>query len=445
MKVLLTSLYHPELVRGGAQQICYELFKGLKARNDVTPTLLAAIDPSFKSLYKSGAQITGFDGRDGEFLFLSRDYDHLWHKVSSSYLTRSFAEFLELTQPDVIHWHHFLLFGIDLLTLARRVLPNVRIVFTFHEFLSICDANGHMLRKFDNSLCTRASPVRCHQCFPDRQPESFFVRDLWFKKHLSAVDAFTVPSRFMIERYVSWGLDPAKISHVTNGQPDYNGGRITKDDREKRNRFGFFGQLVDNKGVWVLLQAVRQLRAEGFNDFVVEINGDNLQYASEARRTEIETFIKDENERPMNDRIVVFNGSYSVDQLSPRMSRVDWCIVPSVWWEIFGLVISEAQMFKRPVIASNVGGPAERISHDKNGLLFDVADASSLARTMRRACTEKGLWERLVSAITAPASEKVMVDGFMSIYRNTLERRNSGSSPAISSRKAFGGEARSAE
>jgi hypothetical protein len=32
MKVLLISVYHPELVRGGAQQICYELFKGLQSQ-----------------------------------------------------------------------------------------------------------------------------------------------------------------------------------------------------------------------------------------------------------------------------------------------------------------------------------------------------------------------------------------------------------------------------
>src|SRR5450631_1129380 len=134
MKVLLISLYHPELVRGGAQQICYELFNGLKSRDGIEPILLAAVDPSFTSLYKSGAQITGFDGRKGEFLYLSRDYDYLWHKVSSFDLARSYAEFLELVQPDVIHFHHFLLFGIDLLTLTRRVLPQVRIVLTFHEF-----------------------------------------------------------------------------------------------------------------------------------------------------------------------------------------------------------------------------------------------------------------------------------------------------------------------
>jgi len=416
MKVLLVSLFHPELVRGGAQQVCYELFQGLKSRDGIEPVLLAAIDPSMKALYKSGAQITGFDGRDGEFLFLSRDYDYDWHKVSSSALTRSFAEFLELVQPDVVHFHHFLLLGIDLLTLTRRALPKARIVLTFHEFLSICDADGHMLRRSDQSLCSQASPVRCHQCFPERSPEHYFMREMWFKKHLSVVDAFTVPSRFMIERYASWGLDATRITHVTNGQPDYSGGIIPIDRRARRNRFGFFGQLVDNKGVWVLLRAVQRLRGEGFTDFTVEINGDNRQFASEARRKELEEFLAAESALPPAERIVAFNGSYSVEQLPQRMARVDWCLVPSVWWEIFGLVISEAWMFKRPVIASNVGGPAERITHDKDGLLFDVADPSSLAQTIRRACTEKGLWERLRRGIKPPASESEMVDRYLAVY-----------------------------
>jgi glycosyltransferase involved in cell wall biosynthesis len=417
MKVLLVSLYHPELVRGGAQQVCYELFTALKGRRGIEPTLLAAVDPSLKSLYKSGAQITGFDGRDGEFVFLSRGYDYLWHKGTSLELTRSFAEFLELIRPDVVHFHHFHLLGIDLLTLTRRVLPNVRLVLTFHEFMSICDADGHMLRKLDKTLCTRASPIRCHQCFPDRQPEHFFTREMWFKKHLSAVDVFTVPSRFMIERYTSWGLDPARIVHVANGQPDYSGGHVSCTPREKRNRFGFFGQLVDNKGVWVLLRAVNQLRAEGFTDFAVEINGDNLQYASAERRAELEAFIAKEKELPVGERNVIFNGSYSVQQLPERMARVDWVIVPSVWWEIFCLVISEAWMFKRPVIASNVGGPGERITHEKDGLLFEVADPSALAETIRRACGEPGLWKRLVEGITPPASADAMADGYLSVYR----------------------------
>ena len=58
MKVLLVSLFHPELVRGGAQQVCYELFEGLKDQSDMAPTLLASVDESCAFLFKSGARIT---------------------------------------------------------------------------------------------------------------------------------------------------------------------------------------------------------------------------------------------------------------------------------------------------------------------------------------------------------------------------------------------------
>jgi hypothetical protein len=145
-KVLVISLHHPELMRGGAQQIAYELFKGLQNEPGIEPVLLASIDMQYPALYKSGACITGFDQRPNEFLFLPQEYNGAWHRTSSVRLIDAYCEFLETIRPDVVHFHHFLTFGIDLLSLTRRVLPNARLVFTFHEFLSICDANGHMVR-----------------------------------------------------------------------------------------------------------------------------------------------------------------------------------------------------------------------------------------------------------------------------------------------------------
>lgn len=94
LRVLLVSLFHPELLRGGAQQICYELFEGLKETPGVQPTLLASVDGAlYPALFKSGACITGFDDRDGEFLFLMRDYDYWWHKTSQPAMVEAFAEF----------------------------------------------------------------------------------------------------------------------------------------------------------------------------------------------------------------------------------------------------------------------------------------------------------------------------------------------------------------
>ncbi len=418
MKVLLLSLHHPELLRGGAQQVCYELFQGLQAREDIQPTLLAAIDPSFPALYKTGARIVGFDGRPDEYLFLTRNYDYLWHRLADQHLIAAYAEFLAMVKPDVVHFHHFLLFGFELVTVTRRALPDVRIVFTLHEFLVICDANGHMVRKSDKSLCSNASPVRCHQCFPERGPEQFFMREMWAKRHLGEVDAFTTPTRFMVDRFADWGLPRERLHFVTNGQRNYAEGVAgeARQPKRKRNRFGFFGQMVDAKGVHILLRAVAKLRGAGFTDFAVEINGDNLKYASAPVRNEIESFFREEAQRPYAEQIVAVNGSYNVDQLPQRMARIDWCVVPSIWWEAFGLVISEAWMFKRPVLVSNVGAMAERVRPEVDGLHFQVGDPNSLAETIVRAASEGGLWERLAQGVRPPPAREAMVEGFVEVY-----------------------------
>jgi hypothetical protein len=52
-----------------------------------------------------------------------------------------------------------------------------------------------------------------------------------------------------------------------------------------------------------------------------------------------------------------------------------------------------------------------------DGLLFQVADPRALARAMRRACTEEGLWERLVAGLPQAPAREVMVDGFIATYQ----------------------------
>jgi glycosyltransferase involved in cell wall biosynthesis len=419
MKVLILSVFHPELVRGGAQQIAWELFEGLKHVPGMSPVLLASTDRSLPALYKTGACITGFDGRADEYLFLTNELDPWWHKCSDPRLVEAYAAFLAQIRPDVVHFHHFMTFGVELLTLTRRVLPACRIVFTLHEFLAICAANGHMVRLTDGSLCDHATPVRCHQCFPDIPPERFFLRTAYMKAHLSAVDVFATPSRFMREFFVRWGLPAEKLVHVPNGQLPPVGAGAKVPARTPRNRFGFFGQLVDAKGVWLLLQAVELLRAEGFLSFSVEINGDNLRYASEARRAGVERFVTAEAARPPGERLVTFNGSYDRALIAERVARIDWCVVPSVWWENAPVVISEAWLFGRPVIAADVGGQAELVTHERDGLLFRFADARSLAETLRRAASEPGLWERLAAGIAAPVSRAAMVERYCALYAGT--------------------------
>jgi glycosyltransferase involved in cell wall biosynthesis len=60
-----------------------------------------------------------------------------------------------------------------------------------------------------------------------------------------------------------------------------------------------------------------------------------------------------------------------------RESRV--VVVPSIWYEVLGIVILEAFALGRPVVASAIGGIPEAVVHGQTGLLCRPRDADELA------------------------------------------------------------------
>ena len=56
-------------------------------------------------------------------------------------------------------------------------------------------------------------------------------------------------------------------------------------------------------------------------------------------------------------------------------------------------------MHKRPIICSNIGGMAEKVENNITGLHFRVRNAVSLAKVMKKSCSDSQLWERCVGNI----------------------------------------------
>jgi len=97
-------------------------------------------------------------------------------------------------------------------------------------------------------------------------------------------------------------------------------------------------------------------------------------------------------------------------------------VVPSIWWENSPLVIQEAFGHGRPVICSDIGGMAEKVSHDVNGLHFRAGDPARLADTMRQAATTPGLWERLRQGIPPVYSMEQHVATLTAMYHELCTR-----------------------
>ena len=77
---------------------------------------------------------------------------------------------------------------------------------------------------------------------------------------------------------------------------------------------------------------------------------------------------------------VEFKGRIDDDNiLNTFYSQALALVVPSLWFEAFGLVAIEAFKNKTCVIASNIGGLKELVEDNNNGFLFNHNDALDLA------------------------------------------------------------------
>ncbi|KKL44591.1 hypothetical protein LCGC14_2364160, partial [marine sediment metagenome] len=127
-------------------------------------------------------------------------------------------------------------------------------------------------------------------------------------------------------------------------------------------RFGFLGRLVPVKGISLLIDA--------FN----EIDHSKAELTIYGKLPSSHMFLK---ERCLNSGIN-FKGCYNYKEISKVLSNIDVLVTPSIWFENSPLVIHEAFLAKIPVITSNLGGMAELVIHEKNGLLFEPGNVEDL-------------------------------------------------------------------
>ena len=235
-----------------------------------------------------------------------------------------------------------------------------------------------MLTSNDHRRCHKSSPDDCHKCVPYISPQIIDKRHQTIQKALKNCDALISPSHFLVNLFQRNGLEHHCIKTIGNGikhsfQP--------LDPSAQLNRFGFFGKTTEFKGLIVLLKAVYQLRKKTTKCFTVDIFGEGLQEQPAAFQHRIQLLLKGDAANNIN-----WHGGYQSTDIPELMKKIDWLVMPSVWWENSPLVIQEAFSHGRPVIGSDIGGIAENIM-GKGGLTFSAGDAEDLASIVKPLAT----------------------------------------------------------
>lgn len=409
-KLLIVAHNHPHFFPGGAEIIAYDLFKTMKTQGHVEPFFMGGVAAGDRKVHTGTPFQTLTDAED-EILFWGADFDYFLQAQNiKSFMYLDFKLFLQKLQPDIIHFHHTMRIGLEALQIARQVLPNVKIIYTLHEYIFICNRDGQMVRKHNNELCSEYTPSRCNQCFPEISPAEFKTREMFIKAHLQHVDMFVSPSHFLAKRFIEWGIPTEKMTVLENGRKLEEPAPFRAvQSGGKRNVFGYFGQINPYKGATLAFKAVEYLVKQGFKDFRLEVFG-NVEQQSEEFKKDFFKFLDKYNAQ------VGFHGKYKNADMPELIRAVDWVIIPSTWWENSPLVIQEAFMHKRPIIASDIGGMAEKVEHGVTGLHFQVRNEISLARRIQEASEDPTLWNILTSNIGPRLSLEGCAEKHYEIY-----------------------------
>lgn len=399
MKIVKVIHGYPMRYNAGSEVYSQTLCHGLAARHEVH--VFTREEDAFAPDYRVREEKDPDDSRITVHLV---NNPRLRDRYRASGIDQRFAEVLDRIKPDLVHVGHLNHLSTSLL--REAALREIPIVFTLHDYWLMCPRGQfmQMMPKDPRVLwaaCDGQEDRKCAEICYSRYfsgADDEYERDVaywtdWVKRRMEhvremadLVDVFIAPAKYLHNRYRdAFGLPERKMVYL-----DYGFARERMLGRERKAgepfTFGYIGTHIPAKGIHDLIRAFGMLKGESKLLIWGRPRGQDTQALKEmaaalppdiARRVEWLTEYK--NQEIAKD---VF-------------SRCDAIVVPSIWVENSPLVIHEAQQARVPVITADVGGMAEYVHHEVNGLLFEHRSAEALAEQMQRFVDDPVLAARL--------------------------------------------------
>ncbi|HUJ10289.1 MAG TPA: glycosyltransferase [Verrucomicrobiae bacterium] len=371
-----------------------------------------------------------------------------------------FEEILDDEKADLLHLHAFTQgASIRLLRAAKkRRLP---VVFTYHTPTVSCQ-RGTLLR-WGKEFCDGKMSVReCAGCtlhglglnqpaawlagaLPPavgrslgnaglhggiwtalRMSELVALRQATFRSLSAEADRIVAVCRWVRDLLLLNDIPAEKITLCRHGIRLAEGAR-TKPAAPLRDprgplRVAFFGRLDPTKGVHVLIQAWRaapSMNAQ-LDIYGVVQSAANKQYSQRVRLLA--------NEDPR----INFCEPLPTGQVVIRLRDYDVLAVPSQWLETGPLVALEAFAAGTPVIGWNIGGIAEIVQHQVNGLLIEPDAPRSWVDVLQALAADRTLLAKLKAGVRPPRTSAQIAREMLDLYASLLKSNASSTKSALS-------------
>lgn len=273
-------------------------------------------------------------------------------------------------KPDIVHIHTFFPFVTPSVYIAATEMGKP-IIQTLHDFRFFCPQafffkNGQICEICRSKGLHNAILNKCFQnSFIKSSISVLTLRLIRDFNVIDKISAFITFTEFGKRKFSQLGIPSNKIFIKPHFLPDgYK--QLSYNKNEKVKHFLFLGRLGDEKGIEFLIDAWQQIA-----DIPLVIIGSGPLEASIRRQTENMTNVK-------------YIGFIPHDDVFRELEKAYAVIMPSLWYETFGMTIMEAYSVGVPVIATNLGAMADLVISGKTGLLFE--------RKNRKELIEKAKW-----------------------------------------------------
>lgn len=271
---------------------------------------------------------------------------------------------IEISNIDTIYINELVTYPDLFLVLSEiiklRTFTNAKLIMLLHDYFAVCPTINLM---GDNGLYCNMMCREKEHCLKNNiyiYDTSYNNINDWrnnwgsFLAECDSIVVFSNDSKNILQKAYGELANIKIIPHVTNKMLEVN----KKVKMTESINVCILGVLSERKGLRIVKDMLEQIYREKLPINIVVIGTC---------------------EEDISGQNCIITGKYTREQL-PRLMYlydIDVIFIASVWPETFSYTTEEAMKMQMPVVAFNLGAPAERVRKYKKGMIINSLDAKS--------------------------------------------------------------------
>ena len=352
MKVLLVNKFH--FLKGGAERFYFTLAQAFESLND--EVCFFSMQDELNVSCKQEKFFVKHASTEGNIFSKIRLIRNMRYNKSAY---KKMTALLRQENPQLVvvnNFHKHLTFSV--IKAIKDYNLNLPVVWVAHDLIGVCPVYTMINGK--GEMCDKCLDGNYFHCVENRCVRgSKFLSKLSAKEaksikdhnYYSLFDKVVCPSKFYADTLIKGGFDKEKVMPLTNPLSiDFKYETYS----EHKNYLFFFGRLSKEKGVDLLIEAVKGSDKQ----LIIAGTGPEEKYLKEL------AFGCDN---------IKFVGFKKGEELEELIKNAKFVCVPSLC-ENCSYSIMESLAKGKPCIATNVGGNPELVKNGVNGFLFETVE-----------------------------------------------------------------------